>query len=729
MICARCGRENDADARFCSGCGARLQSGPSREERKVVTILFADIVGSTARAEQLDPEDVRAALSRYYGIVRAELERHGGTVEKFIGDAVMAVYGAPTAHEDDPERAVRAGFAIRDALAESDVDVRIAVHTGEALVSLDARPEDGESMVAGDVVNTAARLQSAAPVNGVIVGEATYRATQQVIEFRALESVAGKGKAQPIVAWEAVAPRARFGMDVDQSEQTRLVGRNEELDVLRAALVRARREHATQLVTLVGVPGIGKTRLVTELMSLVDDDPDLIWWRQCRCLPYGEGTSFWALSEMIKAQAGVLETDTAERAEAKLRTAVSALIREPGELEWVLGHVRPLLGLPGHTGERPERFAAWRRLIEALALQRPLVLVFEDLHWADDGMLDFVDYLAEWAGPVPLLLICSARPELLERRPGWGGGKRNATTVSLAPLSDDDVGRLIARLLEQAVLPVDTQRELLRRAGGNPLYAEQYVRMLQEGRDPRDALPENVQGIIAARLDTLPPEEKALLQDAAVVGKVFWLGIVGAIGGSERWTTEERLHSLERREFVRRERRASIGAEAEYAFRHVLVRDVAYNQIPRSVRARKHRAAADWIDSLGSERAEDRSELLAHHYGAALELTRSAGLPDGDLPALTKKALFEAGERSWALGAAETACERFKAALELTDQSDPAWPRLLRAYGSALSRTQETGEEELATASAALLAAGDLEGMAQAERDLGDLLWGQGRVA
>ncbi|MDX6516511.1 MAG: hypothetical protein QOH73_2177, partial [Gaiellaceae bacterium] len=414
MLCPDCGRENAADARFCSACGLRLEGAARREERKVVTILFADIVGSTAQAERLDPEDVRAALSSYYARVRSELERYGGTVEKFIGDAVMAVFGAPIAHEDDPERAVRAALAIRDTLAGSDVEVRIAVHTGEALVALDARAGEGEAMVAGDVVNSAARLQAAAPVNGVLVGEATFRATERLIEYRQAAAVTAKGKAEPIAAWEAVAPRARFGVDVDETAHTALVGRASELEVLNNALARARTEGAAQLVTLVGVPGMGKSRLIAELLAVVDADRDIITWRQGRCLPYGEGLSFWALAEMVKAQAGVLETDTADQAEDKLRAAVEALVADAGEAEWVLGHLRPLLGLPGAAGDQGERFAAWRRFFEGLGEQRPAVLVFEDLHWADDGLLDFVDHLVDWASAVPLLVVCTGRPELLE---------------------------------------------------------------------------------------------------------------------------------------------------------------------------------------------------------------------------------------------------------------------------------------------------------------------------
>ena len=732
IICPACGRESPADAAFCAGCGAALTApGPPSEERKVVTILFADLVGSTAQAERRDPEDVRATLSAYYARMRRELERHGGTVEKFIGDAVMAVFGAPRAHEDDPERAVRAGLAIRDGLAESEVDVRIAVHTGEALVALGARVAAGEAMVAGDVVNTAARLQTAAPVNGVLVGETTYRATAGAIEYRLVEPVRAKGKAEPVPAWEAVEAKARFGVDVEQAPLSQLVGRDEEMELLAHALARVRREREPQLVTLVGVPGIGKSRLVAELLTHVDSLPDLITWRQGRCLPYGEGVSYWALGEMVKAQAGVLETDTAPVAETKLAETVSGLVPDAEEARWVLGQVRPLLGLAGAGGaddRRSEAFAAWRRFFEGLGEQRPAVLVFEDLHWGDEGLLDFVDHLADWASGVPLLIVGTARPELLERRPGWGGGKANSTTISLRPLSDVETARLIGVLLDQSLLDADVQRELLGRAGGNPLYAEEYIRMVRDGRFSRENLPETVQGIIAARLDALALEEKQLIQDAAVLGKVFWSGALASIGGESRWTVEERLHALERKEFIRRERRSSVASEGEFAFRHVLVRDVAYAQIPRAARAVKHRLAAEWIDSLGSDRAEDRAEMLAHHYAEALDFARAAGQDTLELQDRARLALRDAGERALALSALPTARRHFEQALELWPEDDPGWPHLALRHGQAELAVAQGGEQpRTAQALERLLAAGDREHAAEAELVLSTIDWFSGR--
>src|SRR3954451_16457391 len=324
VICAKCGQENPEGFRFCGRCGAALSAEPTREERKVVTVLFTDLVGFTRRSEQLDPEDVRATLSSYYARLRAELERHGGTVEKFIGDAVMAVFGAPVAHEDDPERAVRAALAIRDSIGE-DLEIRTAVHTGEALVALGARPSEGEGMVSGDVVNTAARLQSSAPVNGILVGEGTYRATRHAIDYREAPAVEAKGKSEPVKVWEAVAARSRFGSDVEQKLRTPLVGRERERALLADALAHARTEQSAQLVTLVGVPGIGKSRLVAELFQITESDEDIISWRQGRSLPYGERASFWALGEIVKAHAGILESDDTAAAEAKLVAMVETL--------------------------------------------------------------------------------------------------------------------------------------------------------------------------------------------------------------------------------------------------------------------------------------------------------------------------------------------------------------------------------------------------------------------
>ncbi len=729
-VCPTCGTENAAGAKFCSECGHRLVDGPPKvEERKVVSVVFCDLVGSTARAERLDPEDVRAELSLFHSRVREQLERRGGTVEKFIGDAVVAVFGAPAVHEDDAERAVRAALAIRDwAVEESGVEVRLAVNTGEALVTIDARPDAGEGQVAGDVINTAARLQSAAPVNGVLVGEATRRATQLAIEYRAHSPVEAKGKQQPIPVWEAVAARSLFGVDVELRPRVRLVGRIRELDQLLGALARAGAEREPQLVTIVGVPGMGKSRLVQELSAAIERQPELIRWRQGRSLPYGQGVSYWALGEMVKAEAGILESDPADIAEAKLGVLVSRICAAD-DIDWIRSTLRPLIGVAEEragSDRRSEAFAGWRRFLEGLAAERPTVLVFEDLHWADDGLLDFVDGLVDWATDVPLLVIATARPELLARRPHWGGGKPNATALSLAPLSEVETAELVHAVLERAVLPADVQAAVLARAGGNPLYAEEFARLVVERGALADGelpVPDSLQGLISARLDTLPRAEKELLQGAAVLGKVFWRGaLIDPSSAGDQ--VDAALRSLERKEFVRRDRRSSVEGEEQYAFRHVLVRDIAYAQIPRAARAARHQQAAAWIESR--VRAEDAAELLAHHYGSALEYARALGADADDLSRRARNALRDAGRRAVALNAFTIATRFYEDSLELTPEDDPGWPRLALDHAEATTYVDVANGDRFLLRARDALAAADVDDAARAEMVLGEYRWLRG---
>jgi class 3 adenylate cyclase/tetratricopeptide (TPR) repeat protein len=754
-VCHRCGEDNPERARFCLACAAPLPSSTvaaRREERKRVSVLFCDLVGFTARSDQADPEDVGALLRPYHLRLRDEIQRFGGTLDKFIGDAVMAVFGAPVAHEDDPERAVRCALGMLAAIEDLnlahpslDLAVRIGITTGEALVRLDAdRRTEG---VVGDVVNTASRLQTVAPTDGILVDETTFRATDRAIDYRPADPVQAKGKAAPVLVWLALQARASLGVDVAQAPRTALVGRRREVELLRGALDRTRGEQAPQLVTLVGVPGIGKSRLVWELLQTVEDDPELVTWRQGRCLPYGEGVALWALGEIVKAQAGILESDPAEEAVAKLARAVADLLPDQREAAWVQEHLGALIGAGGAElggDRRTEAFGAWRRFLEALAEQGPAVLVVEDLHWADEVLLDFLDHLVDWADQVPLLLVATARPELLARRPGWGGGKPNSTIVSLAPLAEEDIARLVGQLLGQVLLPAELQAALLARAGGNPLYAEEYVRMLADHgylervggswrleRVEELPLPESVQRIIAARLDALAPEEKAVLQDAAIIGKVGWLGALAALAGTQPFRLEERLHTLERKQFLRRERRSQVAGERQYAFRHVLVRDVAYAQLPRAAKAERHRRAAEWLQGLPSDRAEDRAELLAHHVQAALNYARAAGQETVELAERARLALRDAGDRALELNAFAAAARWYAAALELWPAHDAERPRLLLQLGKARVHAEQAGGELLEAARDELLAAGDREAAAESERLLGVLLThlGQGERA
>jgi len=705
-----------------------------REERKVVSVLFADLVGFTATAERLDPEDVRALQDPYWRYVRSEIERHGGTVEKFIGDAVVALFGAPVAHEDDPERAVRAALAIRDWAREQEaIQVRVGVTTGEALVRLGAQPLAGEGMVSGDVVNTAARLQTAAPADAILVDESTRRATRELVDYTDADAAVAKGKAEPIRVWEAVEARSRFGVDLFQHTRTPLVGRGRELDVLKDGLARVREQRSPQLVTLVGVPGIGKSRLVYELMRAIIDDPrEIVTWRQGRSLPYGDGVSFWALAEIVKAQTGVLETETDAEAGEKLVRAVQALFDDDSEARWVERHLRRLVGLAGEStipSERSEAFAAWRRFFEMLADRRPAVLVFEDLHWADEGLLDFVDSLVDSVTDVPLLVVTTARPELLDRRPAWGGGKANATTLSLSALSGPETLQLVRGLAVRRQLSATAEQALVEHAAGNALYAEQYVRVWEERGDAEQLpLPESVQGLIAARLDDLPPTEKSVLQNAAVFGKVFWQGAVVAVDGIDRTTAGECLGALERKQFVQRARRSTVADESEYAFRHVLVRDVVYSQIPRLRRAKRHERAAAWIESLG--RIDDHAETLAYHYLSALELVGLAGEDTTQIVDRGRVALRQAADRAFALHAYTAAGRYYEKAIGLVPDDDAERAELLFRFGRALTTAgDERGEEALERAREGLIGAGESARAAEACALLAELWWYRGQRA
>jgi class 3 adenylate cyclase/tetratricopeptide (TPR) repeat protein len=706
LVCSSCGNENPEGFLFCGFCGASLATTTAAglEERKVVSVLFCDLVGFTATSEQQDPEDVRARIRPYHARLRREILRYGGTVEKFVGDAVMAAFGAPVAHEDDAERAVRVGLNILQAISELNaadpelnLKVRVGINTGEAVVAIDARVERGEGLVTGDVVNTAARIESVAPVNGVAVGEQTYRSTSHVFEYEPLAAVAVKGKERALPVWRAVAVRDRYGSDsVVREYKTPFVGRELEKTLLIGTFERAAQQRAVQVVTIVGEPGVGKTRLVAQLFSYIDEKPELIRWRQGRCLPYGEGITFWALGEIVKSEAAILESDPTQVVAAKLDAAVA-----PDELErqWLLQRLAPLVGVESESpAERQESFTAWRRYLEGLAAARSTVLVFEDLHWADDALLGFIEYLAEWCEGVPMLILCIARPELYERRPGWAAGQRNAHTINLAPLSDEETSELVSHLSSTTVLTSDLRQRILEQAGGNPLYAEELVRLLSDRGIVTDetALPDSVQALIAARLDTLSPERKSLLQDAAVVGKVFWSGAVCEIGRREPDNVEVALHELARKELVRPSRASSMEGESEYAFWHLLVRDVAYAQIPRAERVRRHRSAAAWLESKVGDSVESVAEVLAYHYLQALELAEAAGeaAQVEELVRPARRFLALAGERALGLDTAQAEA-RLARALELTPLDDPERAELLVRWADAAFQAGRAPEAAL----------------------------------
>jgi class 3 adenylate cyclase/tetratricopeptide (TPR) repeat protein len=706
MTCPSCGADNLTGQKFCGECGARLGApGPgTAEERKVVTALFCDLVGFTATSEAADPEDVDRMLSAYAAMATGHIERHGGVVEKFIGDAVVGIFGVPAAHEDDPERAVRAALRIvedaddLEAVGGAPLRLRVGINTGETLVRLGASPGSGERVLAGDAINTASRIQSVAPEMGVAVGLGTYEVTENVFDYEELEPAELKGKSAAVRVFWAKSPLARLGTDLTRSHDTPFVGREIDLALLEGIFEKAVAANSPQLVIVVGEPGLGKSRIVAELGAYVDAKPDLIAWRQGRCLPYGEGITFWALGEVLKAHAGILESDDPETADTKLQV----VLPEGPEREWFRQRLHPLLGIEASSSaEREELFTAWRRFLEHIAERSPTVVVFEDLHWADAAMLAFVEYLADRADGVPLMIVGTARPELFERHPEFAAGLPNVNRINLDPLSANETTRLVAALLETSVMPVELQAPILERSGGNPLYAEEYVRLLKDQEllvrkgsswelegGTEIPLPGSVQALIAARLDTLPRERKEMVAEAAVVGKVFWIGAVARMGDRPDAEVIEVMHELTRKELVRPSRHSSMEGEIEFAFWHVLARDVAYAQIPRASRAARHVAAAAWIESKAPDRLEDLADVLAHHYASALELVTAAGHDDqaAELRGPAFRFLTLAGERALDLDT-EAALEAFERALALLPEGDPERPAALARFGEAAFHT------------------------------------------
>jgi class 3 adenylate cyclase/tetratricopeptide (TPR) repeat protein len=720
-------------------------SDSAREERKVVTSLFCDLAGFTASAEAADPEDIDRMLAAYFGVVRAQIEGHGGVVEKFIGDAVVGVFGVPAAHEDDPERAVRAGLRIVEeaehlaAVGGAPLRLRVGINTGEALVRLGVAPASGEGFLTGDAINTAARIQSVAPEMGVAVGLATYEATELVFDYEELESAALKGKADLVRVFHAQAPRARFGTDLTRTHDSPFVGREIDLAILKGVFDKTLAASSVQLVTVVGEPGLGKTRIVAELGAYIDARPDLVTWRQGRCLPYGEGITFWALGEILKAHTGILESDPPEAA----RTKLDRVLPEGSEREWFRQRLLPLLGIEAtSSAEREELFTAWRRFFEQVADERPTVLVFEDLHWADEAMLAFVEHLADFAEGVPLLVVTTARPELYDHHPDYAARLRNATPINLAPLSPEETARLVSALLDATVLPVEVQHPILERADGNPLYAEEFVRLLKD----RDLLvragaswelragadvpfPESVQALLAARLDTLEPEAKSLLADAAVIGKVFWAGAVAQMGERDLETVTGILRELSRKELVRAARQSSMAGEAEYAFGHILARDVAYGQLPRASRATRHVAAATWIESKVPGRVEDLADVLAYHYATAFELARAGGQSERatQLQAPALRFLGLAAERALGLDTA-AALASSEHALALAPAGHPDRAAALARFAGAAFHTGRFADAVAALEEAipSFRARGDLLAAARAMGSLGEVLYRTG---
>jgi class 3 adenylate cyclase len=723
-------------------------SAAGHVERKLVTVLTAEIDQAAGAWSEPDPEDVERALGGLGARVNEQVRRFGGVVEHQVAGRTMAVFGLPRTRDDDPARAVLAALAIRDALGgpASAIRPRLAVATGRALVRLGGRAPSGQRVL-GDPVTHSARLLEVTPPGAVLVTEPTVRATERAIPYGPASLVTLRG-GEPQAVWSPLSIPAAPG----PRRFPPLVARDAELAVLVERLQQARSTRSPRMVTILGAAGMGKSRLLVELAATVETGGDRVAWRQGRSPPYGGALALGPLAEVVKAEAGVLESDSALQVERKLLATVQRVLEGPAaDASRTAAHLLRLVGGGGAAGasvavndsdHREEMLAAWRRFLYALAAGRPLVLVIEDAHWAGEALLDFLESLvdpqvAARGRPAALLLVVTARPDLAERRPGWGlPGTAVSSLLRLGPLPDSATAGLLATLLAHHGLPAAVAPELLERVGGNPLFAEEYVRMLRdhglrgelgEGAAPEPALPTTVHAIVAARLDALPPDEKAVLADAAVLGQHGWVGALAEIGGHERASLQRRLRRLEGRELLQLSDRSQVAGEVEYGFRHVLVRDVAYGQTVRAERAGKHLKVAAWLERLGGDRAGDRADLLAYHYRAALELSRAAGL---DLPGLqprARAALRAAGDRAGALGLHAGAARAYAEALELCAPGDPERAALLLRLGRARCRAEGAGEEELAAARDLFLASQEPVPAAEAEMLLGELAFLGGR--
>jgi class 3 adenylate cyclase/tetratricopeptide (TPR) repeat protein len=699
-----------AEAQAGGDAGAR-PSGSTRPEaadpgpvaeRRMVTVMFADLVGFTTLAEGLDAEAVRELLTRYFEIARDVIDRYGGNVEKFIGDAVMAVWGAPVAHEDDAERAVRAALELLDAVGDlgPGIQIRAGVLTGEAAVTLGAV---GQGMVAGDLVNTASRLQSVATPGTVLVGDATQRATADAIAFEPAGEHVLKGKELPVTAW--VAKRVvskRKGMGRSDRLEAPFVGRDPELRLLKDLFHATTREQRARLVSITGQGGIGKSRLAWEFLKYIDGVVEGVWWHDGRSPAYGEGVTFWALGEMIRSRAGLLETDDAATTRAKVAEMVAEHVPAEEERRWIEPSLLALLGVgEAPSGGRDELFRAWRTFFERLASTGIVTLLFEDLQWADAGLLDFIDHLLEWSRGVPILIITLARPELLERRPGWGAGRRQFLALDLEPLTEAAMHDLLAGLAPG--LPATAVRSIIARADGIPLYAVETIRMLvSEGRlieadgryDPVGdlgelAVPESLHALIAARLDGLDASVRALLQDAAILGQSFTLQGLSAVCGEDQEALADRLRDLARAELIIEDVDPRSPERGMFAFVQALIREVAYSTLSKRDRRSRHLAAARFYESLGDD---ELAGALAAHYFAAWEATPDG--PEGDAIAIQARlALIAAADRAVSLGSPEGAVSFLDQALAVTSE-----PRdravILEKAGRAASYALHTDQAE-----------------------------------
>jgi class 3 adenylate cyclase/tetratricopeptide (TPR) repeat protein len=701
--CEACGHENRDGAKFCEECAASLATPEaSSEVRKTVTVVFCDVTGSTAMGERLDPEAVRRVMGRYFDEMKAVLESHGGTVEKFIGDAVMAIFGVPQVHEDDALRAVRAAADMRERLLDLNKELerdfgvtiasRIGVNTGEVVSGT-----GDQTLATGDAVNVAARLEQVAQPGEILIGEDTRRLVRDAIVAEPVEALELKGKAERVPAFRMVSVAGAEG--IARRFDAALVGRQGELQVLHEALQRAERDRACWLVTVLGPAGVGKSRLVQEFLEREAARVSII---RGRCLPYGDGITYWPVVEMLTASAQIADLDGPDA----VRTKIAALLGDVPDASTVTERLAQFLGLEGATAAPDETHWAVRKLFEAIAGRSTLVAVFDDIHSAEPALLDLIEHIADWSRDAPILVLCTARPELLDGRPGWGGGKLNATSFLLEPLTEAECDELIGNLLERAELPEEARRTITDAAGGNPLFVEQMVGMLIDdglllpdgdgwtltGDLTRVAVPPSIVALLEARLDRLSPEERATMERASIEGKIFHLGGVSALSpDADRPRVRERLMALVRRDLIRPDRSMFVGDDA-FRFRHLLIRDAAYRRMPKERRAELHETHAGWLEGVASDRVAEFEEILAYHLEQAYRLRSELGPSDDRLGSLAGRAaerLFAAGLRAFDRGDIAAAVNLLGRAIELLPAGSPERARMLPDLARCLERTGE----------------------------------------